>query len=142
MSDEPRTPSEWQEAVKAILAGLMRPETPAQHKHGLMGTNPNIRSWKHGDQDVGDVIDGRTPNSRERFGIPSYEEKLEEWHETGVSPWQAPENTGLVPVDAKKLRRQLRRYRRQELLTRHLITRRPWEAWKTLRYGADYWRDC
>lgn len=141
MSDEPRTPTEWDEAVRVVLEALLRPGQPVQHKHGLAGTNPYTRSTQHNPEgDIGDVLDGRETGGAQAFGINTYEDKMKEWHETGVSPWQAPENT-VLPVDGRKLRRRLRRYRREELLTRHLITRRPWEAWKTLRYGADYWRE-
>lgn len=129
------------EAARAILRAILRDEEhdpldPGQRKHGLMGTNPHTRSL-HGEEDNG-VRGSGGPSS---FNVPTYESKLEAWHETGVFPWQPQRGEALVPVDGRKLRRRLRRYRREELLTRHLITRRPWEAWKTLRYGADYWRE-
>jgi hypothetical protein len=137
------TTDEWVAAIKTALKGIMAPETPAQHKHGLMGTNPNVRSSDHTREDAIDVIEGRHPGGMKAYGIPSYDDKMKKWYETGQTPWPMKAGAPLVPVtsemiDAMAVRRH--RYwaaRRKAREARWRIER----AWAVIRHGYDDYYD-
>jgi hypothetical protein len=111
-----------------------------QRKHGLMGTNANVR----GDRvDPHEMDAGLAPKSGpEVFGVPTYQSKLEEWAETGVFPWQSHRPAPIVPVTREMLDIMLGRRRYRRALKRRAAEAK-WRihcAWGTLRHGEQgYW---
>lgn len=133
------------DAVKAMLV-----PQPRQHKHGLMGTNPNTRR-----QAADAPVDPDDPwGMMERgsgYGLfmkgspVDRDAKMEEWHETEVPPWGRPADHLGHPTDRDFYYRTGRWPRwhqqvRQAILDFPSVVRLV-AVWKTLRYGPGYWTD-
>lgn len=110
------------------------------HKHGLMGTRPSQHTPR--DTDSSDILDGRRAGPK-AYGIPSYEEKMEEWYETGQMPWAMNKGAPLVPVTGEMMDMMLGRRQRYWAFRRTLrqVGWRVQRAWVILRHGYDPW-DC
>lgn len=107
-----------------------------QHKHGLMGTNPHVRPAraKFGEER------GSARGGEGRHHPMRYEREMEEWYETGKSPW-ATKVTPLVPVTGEMMDAMLGRRRRYWAVRRGIRTAR-WRvqvAWAVLRHGYGTW---
>ena len=115
----------------------------ASHKHGLMGTRPSQHTPRESEESVTDILDGRHPGGGKAYGIPSYEEKMEEWHETGRMPWAMSKGAPLVPVTGEMMDMMLGRRRRYWAVRRRAREAgwRVGRAWTILRHGYDPW-DC
>jgi hypothetical protein len=127
------------DAIKTML--ISKQQQPRQHKHGLMGTNPNTRRQTPVDPDDPWGMMDRG-SARDLFmkgtGV-GIDEQLEAWYETGKSPW-SPSVSGrgaVVEVGWWPLRHQ----RIQQAILDFRPANRLIATWKTLRYGPDYWRD-
>ena len=89
-------------------------EEKVEHTHGLMGTSSMARS----------PLDDRSPRWRSSSFEPRHEGVLEEWYETGVSPYR-------LPVCETAVRESRVKQSAREAIWRIR------SAWLVLRHGFD-----
>jgi hypothetical protein len=116
------------------------------HKHRLMGTKPSQHTPRDSEETVMDVIEGRHPGGMKAYGIPSYDDKMKQWYETGKTPWPMKNGGPLIPVTSEMIDAMTGR-RRRYWAARRKAREAHWRigrAWSILRrgYDDDYYDGC